>query len=126
MLYITFSLGILIGTWLQARYGRRFTIIVMNIIPIVSTTVILTSSNRWQLLAGRMIHYTYAVSCAHIVSYSFGFDKQGIELGCIPVYQAELVPQQVRGFAVGSYQLSYGIGNLLMNLVVKGTSYIAR
>lgn len=40
--------------------------------------------------------------------------KKGIELGCIPVYQAELVPAEVRGFAVGSYQMSYGVGNLLM------------
>ena len=43
----------------------------VNIIPWVSTTIIITSSNRWQILAGRCVHYIYA----------------GFELGCIPVYQ---------------------------------------
>lgn len=63
--FIGFAAGILVGTWLQSRYGRRLTIGVMNVIPFISTTIMLTSvlsGNRWQLLAGRIVHFLYAVS----------------------------------------------------------------
>ena len=45
-----------------------------------------------------------------------------MEFSSIPVYQAELVPAPVRGLAVASYQLSVGIGGLIMSLVLRGTS----
>ena len=48
-----------------------------------------------------------------------------MEFSSIPVYQAELVPAPVRGLAVASYQLSVGIGGLIMSLILRGTSNIA-
>lgn len=34
----------------------------------------------------------------------------GFELSVVPVYQSEIVPAPVRGFIVGTYQLSINVG----------------
>lgn len=47
-----------------------------------------------------------------------------MELSSVPVYQAEVVPAPIRGFMVGSYQVSLGIGGLLINGICKRTSTI--
>jgi hypothetical protein len=37
----------------------------------------------------------------------FGSDIYiGMELAVVPVYQSEIMPKEIRGFAVGSYQFS--------------------
>ena len=66
------------------------------------------SHNRWQLLVGRVLNYIYI----------------GMELASVPVYQSEVVPAPIRGLAVGSYQLSLGIGGLIINGICRGTSDI--
>ena len=48
----------------------------------------------------------------------------GMELASVPVYQSEVVPAPIRGLAVGSYQLSLGIGGLIINGICRGTSDI--
>jgi MFS family permease len=45
-----------------------------------------------------------------------------MELSVIPVFQSEIMPAPVRGFAVGSYQMSIGLGGLIINSVCRGTS----
>ena len=87
------------------------TIFCMSIWALVAATVLVTSGvsrNRWQLLVGRVLNYLYI----------------GMELSSVPVYQSEVVPAPVRGLAVGSYQLSLGIGGLLINSICRGTSEI--
>ncbi|KAF7549704.1 hypothetical protein G7Z17_g6207 [Cylindrodendrum hubeiense] len=56
--YIGFGAGVIIGSLVSARWGRRW--------------------------------YIYI----------------GMELAVVPVYQAEIMPAEIRGFAVGSYQFS--------------------
>lgn len=47
-----------------------------------------------------------------------------MELSTVPVYQSEVVPAPIRGFMVGSYQVSLGIGGLIINGICKRTSTI--
>jgi MFS transporter, SP family, sugar:H+ symporter len=87
------------------------TIFCMSLWALVCATILVTSGvshNRWQLLTGRVLNYIYI----------------GMELSTVPVYQSEVVPAPIRGFAVGSYQLSLGIGGLIINCVCRGTSEI--
>ena len=46
----------------------------------------------------------------------------GMELAAVPVYQAEIVPRQVRGLAVSTYHVALIFGGLIMNLICLGTS----
>ncbi|KAL8365695.1 hypothetical protein RB595_004479 [Gaeumannomyces hyphopodioides] len=46
----------------------------------------------------------------------------GIELAVVPVYRSEIMPREIRGFAVGSHQFSLMFGTLIVNLVCRGTS----
>lgn len=45
-----------------------------------------------------------------------------MELAVVPAYQSEIVPGPVRGFIVGTYQLSLIMGGLVINSVCRGTS----
>lgn len=65
-------------------------------------------NNDSQLLVGRVLNYIYI----------------GMELSSVPVYQAEVFPTPIRGFMVGSYQVSLGVGGLIINAICKGTSRI--
>lgn len=47
-----------------------------------------------------------------------------MELSTVPVYQSEVVPAPIRGFMVGSYQVSLGIGGLIINGICNATSRI--
>lgn len=87
------------------------TIFTMSLWAIVTATILVTSGvslNKWQLLVGRVLNYTYI----------------GMELSTVPVYNSEIVPAPIRGLMVGSYQLSLGIGGLIVNGICRGTSTI--
>ena len=87
------------------------TIFCMSLWALVTATLLVTSGvshSKWQLLVGRVLNYIYI----------------GMELSSVPVYQSEVVPAPIRGLAVGSYQLSLGIGGLLINSICRGTSEI--
>ena len=64
----------------------------------MAVTVIISSHSRDQMICGRILNCVYA----------------GAKLTAIPVYQAELVPGAIRGFAVGSYQLSFVSGGMAL------------
>lgn len=49
-------------------------------------------------------------------------DEQGMELSVIPIFQAEIMPAPVRGFAVASYQMSFALGGIVMSAICRGTS----
>lgn len=45
-----------------------------------------------------------------------------MELAVVPIYQSEIVPKEVRGLVVGTYQLMLYFGGLIMSLTCYGTS----
>ncbi|KAL0940279.1 vegetative cell wall protein gp1 [Colletotrichum truncatum] len=107
--YIGFGIGILIGSSVSKRYGRRMCMFSMSIWSCISTTVIMTSKNRDQILAARILAYIYI----------------GMELAVVPIYQSEITPQSARGFVVGTYQLSLAAGGLVVNAVARGTGSLS-
>ena len=80
----------------------------LSVWAIISSTIIVSSFSKWQILLGRILFNGY----------------MGMELAVLPVYQAEVVPTQARGLVVSTYQLSIQIGGLIMNLVALGTNKI--
>ncbi|CAH0045644.1 unnamed protein product [Clonostachys solani] len=106
--YIGFAFGLVSGSFISRRYGRRVSLFTMCIWAIAAAIIILTAERREQILAGRIIAYVYI----------------GMELAVIPVLQSELVPKHVRGFVVGTYQSGILVGSLIMAVVCRGTSDI--
>ncbi|KAJ5692018.1 hypothetical protein N7462_001441 [Penicillium macrosclerotiorum] len=104
--YIGFAVGLVIGSLLSERYGRRWCMFVMSCYALVTATITVTSQTRGQILAARILNYIYV----------------GMELSVVPVYQSEIVPGPVRGFIVGTYQLSINLGGLIINSICRGTS----
>ncbi|KAH7141279.1 hypothetical protein B0J13DRAFT_503559 [Dactylonectria estremocensis] len=92
--------GVILGNRLTEKYGRRFTVRFMCCWTIICTTVIITSRSRDQMMAGRALNYLYI----------------GMELACIPLYQAEITPLQVRGAMVATYNTALVAGSLIMSL----------
>lgn len=78
----------------------------MSVWSCIATTIIITSENRDQILAARILAYIYI----------------GMELAVVPIYQSEITPGKARGFVVGTYQLSLGVGGLVVNGVARATS----
>lgn len=78
----------------------------MSCYAIVTATIAVTCQHREQIMAARILNYIYV----------------GMELAVVPVYQSEIVPAPARGLIVGTYQLSIGLGGLIINSVCRGTS----
>ena len=108
VVWIGFGFGIVGGSVISARWGRRVGMLSLSVWAMLSATIIVTSFNKWQILAGRILFNGY----------------MGMELAVLPVYQSEVVPKHVRGLVVSTYQLSIQIGGLIMNLVALGTNEI--
>ncbi|KAF4911087.1 MFS transporter fmqE [Colletotrichum viniferum] len=104
--YIGFAAGVIIGSLVSARWGRRWCMFGMSAWAVIPATIALTSFTREQIMAARILNYIYV----------------GMELAVVPVYQSEIVPSEIRGFAVGSYQFSLMFGTLIVNSVCRGTS----
>ena len=94
----------------------------MSLWALVCATILITSQNKEQILAGRCLNYFYT----------------GMELSVITVYQSEIMPPAIRGFAVGSYQMSIvsrlvdvqadgpnqSVGHVIMSIVCHFTSQL--
>ncbi|QRD85451.1 general substrate transporter [Aspergillus flavus] len=106
--YIGFAAGVLIGSQISARFGRRWCMFSMSCYALITATITVTSGNRDQILAARILNYVYV----------------GMELAVVPTFQSEIVPAQVRGLAVGTYQFSIILGGLIINSICRGTSKI--
>ncbi|KAK1625733.1 general substrate transporter [Colletotrichum phormii] len=91
--WLSLFAGILIGSTVSKRYGRRMCMFSMSIWSCVATKIIMTSRNRDQILAARILAYIYI----------------GMELAVVPIDQSEITPQRARGFVVGTYQLSLAV-----------------
>ncbi|UPL02443.1 hypothetical protein LCI18_013377 [Fusarium solani-melongenae] len=106
--YIGFAFGVIAGSFISARWGRRWCMFVMSVYALGTATISVTSFHREQIMAARILNYVYV----------------GMELGVVPTFQSEIVPAQARGFMVGSYQLSLAVGGLVINSVCFGTSFL--
>ncbi|KAM0417138.1 hypothetical protein ACHAPT_012845 [Fusarium lateritium] len=106
--YIGFAIGVIAGSFISARWGRRWCMFVMSVYALATATISVTSFHREQIMAARILNYVYV----------------GMELGVVPTFQSEIVPAQARGFMVGSYQLSLAVGGLVINSVCFGTSFL--
>ncbi|KAH7394268.1 putative sugar transporter [Phaeosphaeria sp. MPI-PUGE-AT-0046c] len=106
--YIGFASGVLIGSWVANKFGRRWCMFIMSIYALGTATIAVTSSNRDHIMAARILNYVYV----------------GMELSVIPAFQSEIVPAPARGLVVGTYQLSLILGGLVINSVCRGTSTI--
>lgn len=80
--YIGFAWGLVTGSMISRRFGRRMCMFSMCIYALVGATIMVTAQHKIQLLVGRVIAYVYI----------------GMELAVVPVTQSELVPASVRGF----------------------------
>ncbi|KAF4967540.1 hypothetical protein FSARC_4925 [Fusarium sarcochroum] len=106
--YIGFAAGVVIGSYVSARWGRRMCMFVMSIYALGTATIAVTSMNKNQIMAARVLNYIYV----------------GMELAVVPAYQSEIVPAPVRGLIVGTYQFALILGGLVINCVCLGTSRI--
>ncbi|KAJ5655253.1 hypothetical protein N7507_007203 [Penicillium longicatenatum] len=104
--YLGQALGVVIGSMISKRYGRRMCMFTMSCWACVAATVVVTSRSPNQILVGRVLNYIYS----------------GMELASVPIFQAEITPKQARGFIVGTYQISLYLGGLMINCVARGTS----
>ncbi|ODQ73395.1 hypothetical protein LIPSTDRAFT_104968 [Lipomyces starkeyi NRRL Y-11557] len=97
--FIGFVVGMQVGSFISQRFGRRWCMFSMSAYALISATVCVTSQNKHQIMAGRILN-----------------------CNVVPIFQSEIVPAQIRGMAVGSYQFSLMLGGLLVNVVCRGTS----
>ncbi|KAM5474583.1 hypothetical protein MauCBS54593_002159 [Microsporum audouinii] len=103
--YLGFLGGLFLGSSVSARWGRRMVMFAMSVHAMVMVPITVTSRSKQQMLAARVLNYIYL----------------GMELAVVPVFQAEIVPPQVRGAVVATYQLCIYVGGLIMSLVCRGT-----
>ncbi|CEN59436.1 hypothetical protein ASPCAL01886 [Aspergillus calidoustus] len=106
--YIGFAAGVLVGSFISARFGRRWCMLVMSVYALATATVTVTSNTKEQIMAARILNYVYV----------------GMELSVVPIFQSEIVPAPIRGLIVGTYQLSLTLGGVVINAVCYGTSRI--
>ncbi|EEP78964.1 predicted protein [Uncinocarpus reesii 1704] len=104
--YIGFFAGVFIGSSISSRFGRRMVMFTMSLHALVSVPITVTSTNKAHILTARILNYIYL----------------GMELAVVPVFQAEIVPPQVRGLVVATYQGCIYVGGLVMSLICRGTS----
>ena len=86
--YIGFAFGLVTGSAISRRWGRKICMFVMCIWAIIGAIIVVTANQGAQMIIGRIVAYIYI----------------GMELSLVPVLQSELVPAAVRGFVVGTYQ----------------------
>ncbi|KAJ6023663.1 sugar transporter [Penicillium herquei] len=104
--YIGYAFGVIIGSLVSNRWGRRWCMFSMSGHALVCALIAITSMSKGQIMAARVLNYIYV----------------GMELAVIPVYQSEIVPSPVRGFAVGSCQFALVFRGFTMNCICRGTS----
>ena len=88
--YLGQAAGVLLGSWISKRWGRRMCMFTMSLWAIVCATIVITSKTRDQILVARVLNYIYI----------------GMELAVVPIFQSEITPPRARGFIVGTYQIS--------------------
>lgn len=72
--YIGFAAGVIIGSMVMARWGRRWCMFAMSIFALGTATLGVTSFHREQIMAARVLNYIYV----------------GMELQVVPTFQSEI------------------------------------
>ncbi|GAM36936.1 hypothetical protein TCE0_022r06424 [Talaromyces pinophilus] len=107
-IYLGQAFGVVVGSYISKRFGRRMCMFIMSIWALVCATLVITSKTANQILVARVLNYIYI----------------GMELAVVPIFQSEITPKQARGFIVGTYQISLFFGGLVMNIIARGTQSI--
>lgn len=98
--------GALFGSPVADGLGRRYAIMIWNVVFIVGVIIQIATEYAWyQIVIGRLIA---------------GFGVGGLSV-LTPMYQSETAPRQIRGALVSAYQLFITLGIFLANLVNLGT-----
>lgn len=66
--------GVLIGSEVSSRFGRRWCIYTMSFYALITATICVTAKSKEQIMAGRILNYVYV----------------GMELAVVPVFQSEI------------------------------------
>jgi len=106
LVYVGFATGVFIGSVVSARYGRRMTMFIQSCYALITASIIVSSKTLPQLMVGRILNYLYV----------------GMELSVVPVFQSEIVPANLRGFTVSTYQLMLAFGGVVSLSICRGTS----
>lgn len=104
--YIGFGVGVMVGSLVSGRYGRRMCMFSMSCYALITATIAITSTIREQILAARVLNCTLTSVLPEPQANIKQDVYVGMELAVVPVFQSEIVPAPVRGLAVGSYQFS--------------------
>lgn len=105
---ITYAFGVVAGSQVGERWGRKPVLIGMNLVCIVGCLICITSKSYTQMLAGRMVIYIHV----------------GIEAWLVPMFQAEIVPAAVRGRFVSLYAFDHIFAGLICAIITNFTSKI--
>ncbi|CDO92667.1 unnamed protein product [Kluyveromyces dobzhanskii CBS 2104] len=106
--YLGFAFGLICGSLISSRFGRKICVLSMSLYALIPATIGLTSGSKEQILCARVFNYIFI----------------GMEMAVIPVFQAEIVPPNTRGFFVGAFQLSLNIGGLVIHIITNSTAHI--
>lgn len=99
--------GVIIGSLVSARFGRRCCMFSMSCFALVTATIAVTSVHREQILVARILNCESTSCLVAGNGYLCYTDIYiGMELSVVPVYQSEIVPTRVRCLIVGTYQFS--------------------
>jgi MFS family permease len=96
------ALGVVFAGLIMNRIGRRYTNFAMCAWAIMGAILMITAKTRAQLMAARFINYIY---------YGAGVVVNS-------AYIAEIVPEQIRGMAVGAYYVSFVSVHLVCQLLL--------
>ena len=92
---------------------------VMSIYALCTAAITFSSRNQAQILTARILNCKPILryNLLHIPSLtrSSADGYVGMELAVVPVFQAEIVPKQVRGLVVETYQLMLFVSNPLLS-----------
>lgn len=105
--YIGFAFGLVVGSYVSAYFGRKWCIRSMSAYAVIIAIISVTSKEKEQILSARVLNYVFI----------------GMEMAVLPVFQAEITPAKARGFMVGAFQLSLGIGGLVIHIITNATAH---
>ncbi|KAB8068534.1 general substrate transporter [Aspergillus leporis] len=101
--YVGVILGLICGTPLNERFGRKMTLLIQSIVVTIGVIIESTCQTSYaQFVVGKAVVY-------------FG---GGIATNAIPVYQGECAPPSLRGLMAGTYNAFLMIGGLAAALIV--------
>ncbi|KAF6799509.1 sugar transporter [Colletotrichum musicola] len=103
---ITYGIGIVIGSLISERWGRRIVVAVMNVVCVGGVVLSCLAKTYQQALGGRLVLYLHV----------------GMEAYLVPMYMAEIVPAAIRGSVVATWAFSHILAAFVASVVTNFTS----